>query len=84
MRCECKPDVLRCPVGAWAGKLEDLLSRCSRRMLVPVLLKVLAFNSFVAVPRLSGRFVFLCIGPAHWLVNSAEVGKGNVMHVYFS
>ena len=67
LRCECKPDVLRCQVGAWAGKLEDFLSRCSRKLLVPVLLKVLAVNAFVAVYRLSERIEFYLFGPAQWL-----------------
>ena len=64
LRHECKPDVLCCQVGAWVGKLEDFLSRCSRKLLVPVLLKVLAVKAFVAVYRLSERSKGNRFGPA--------------------
>ena len=84
LRCECKPDVLRCQVGAWTGKLEDLLSRCSRKLLVPVLLKVLAVNAFVAVYRLSGLSELNRFGPAQWLFISAVDAKGSKMHVLLS
>ena len=75
VRCECKPDVLCCQVGAWTGKLEDLLSRCSRKVLVLVFLKVLTLDAFVAVYRLGGRFDVCRFVPAQWLLISAVIQK---------
>ena len=75
LRCEYKPDVLCCQVGAWAGKSEDLLPSCSRKVLVLVFLKVLTSKAFAAVYRLGGRCDFCRFSPAQWLFISAVFQK---------